>query len=231
MSVVVQKYGGSSVADIDKLRAVADQVVRAKEHGNDVVVVVSAMGKTTDNLLSLAQKAADGAAEPPKRELDMLVSTGERVSMALLSIAIQARGHDAVSFTGSQSGIITNDRHFDARIIDRARCSRSRRVKQAVEPFAYEAPAPLRDGLLSHVQPLGNRVVLDALGAGQHDAGTQRSSLGTLAPPRQRLQLGALALAQLQRRLRSRHPRTSSCTTGYTLRFAASQIVQRTSQS
>ncbi|MCA9599416.1 MAG: aspartate kinase [Myxococcales bacterium] len=118
MSVVVQKYGGSSVADIDKLRAVADQVVRAKEHGNDVVVVVSAMGKTTDNLLSLAQKAADGAAEPPKRELDMLVSTGERVSMALLSIAIQARGHDAVSFTGSQSGIITNDRHFDARIIE-----------------------------------------------------------------------------------------------------------------
>lgn len=127
MAIVVQKYGGSSVADIDKLRAVADQVVRTKRAGNDVVVVVSAMGKTTDNLLSLARQAAlppdvDPARaaehEPPRRELDMLVSTGERVSMALLSIAIQARGLDAVSFTGSQCGIITNDRHFDARIIE-----------------------------------------------------------------------------------------------------------------
>jgi aspartate kinase len=128
MAIVVQKYGGSSVADIAKLRLVADQVVRTKEQGYDVVVVVSAMGKTTDNLLSLArdaarppgQEARNGGttAEPPKRELDMLLSTGERVSMSLLSIAIQARGHDAVSFTGSQSGIITNDRHFDARIIE-----------------------------------------------------------------------------------------------------------------
>lgn len=117
MAVVVQKYGGSSVADIDKLRRVADQVVRAREAGHDVVVVVSAMGKATDNLLTLAREAAAGC-DPPKRELDMLLSTGERVSMALLSIAIQARGHDAVSFTGSQSGIITNDRHFDARIIE-----------------------------------------------------------------------------------------------------------------
>ncbi len=122
MPIVVQKYGGSSVADIDKLRSVADQVVDTKRAGNDVVVVVSAMGKTTDKLLSLASEAAQGsdntAAAAPKRELDMLVSTGERVSMALLSIAIQARGYDAVSFTGSQSGIITNDRHFDARIIE-----------------------------------------------------------------------------------------------------------------
>ena len=127
MAIVVQKYGGSSVADIDRLRAVADQVVQAKRDGHDVVVVVSAMGKTTDNLLSLARQAAlppgtdpKSAAEhePPRRELDMLVSTGERVSMALLSIAIQARGFSAVSFTGSQSGIITNDRHFDARIIE-----------------------------------------------------------------------------------------------------------------
>src|SRR5512140_1640595 len=125
MAIVVQKYGGSSVADISKLRAVADQVVAAKNVGHDVVVVVSAMGKTTDNLLSLAREAARSPgsengtdAEPPKRELDMLLSTGERVSMALLSIAIQARGLDAVSFTGSQSGIITNDRHFDARIIE-----------------------------------------------------------------------------------------------------------------
>ena len=128
MAIVVQKYGGSSVADIGKLRLVADQVVRTKEQGYDVVVVVSAMGKTTDNLLALARDAAlppdqivangSAAPEPAKRELDMLLSTGERVSMSLLSIAIQARGQDAVSFTGSQSGLITNDRHFDARIIE-----------------------------------------------------------------------------------------------------------------
>ena len=115
MSVIVQKYGGSSVADTDKLGRVADKVVATKKRGHDVVVVVSAMGKTTDELLALARQVDDS---PPRRELDMLVSTGERISMALLSMAIQKRGADAISFTGSQSGIITNDRHFDARIID-----------------------------------------------------------------------------------------------------------------
>lgn len=115
--VLVQKYGGSSVADVAKIGQVADKVVAAKRAGHDVVVVVSAMGKTTDQLLALAKSVAP-AHEPPRRELDMLLSTGERVSMALLSIAIQSRGFDAISFTGSQSGIITNDRHFDARIIE-----------------------------------------------------------------------------------------------------------------
>jgi aspartate kinase len=121
MSVIVQKYGGSSVADVHKIGHVADRVVAAKREGHDVVVVVSAMGKTTDGLIDLAKRAAETAgagAEPPRRELDMLVSTGERVTMALLSIAIHARGQDAISFTGSQSGILTNDRHFDARIIE-----------------------------------------------------------------------------------------------------------------
>lgn len=119
--IIVQKYGGSSVADVEKIGKVADRVVAAKRAGNDVVVVVSAMGKTTDGLLALAHKATaweGGASDPPRRELDMLLSTGERVSMALLSIAIQARGFEAISFTGSQSGILTNDRHFDARIIE-----------------------------------------------------------------------------------------------------------------
>lgn len=119
--IIVQKYGGSSVADVDKLVRVARRVVATKRAGNDVVVVVSAMGKTTDGLLALAkQVAAQGGdtSDPPRRELDMLLSTGERVSMALLSIAIQALGEDAISFTGSQSGILTNDRHFDARIIE-----------------------------------------------------------------------------------------------------------------
>jgi aspartate kinase len=119
--VIVQKYGGSSVADVAKIGKVADRVVAAKAEGADVVVVVSAMGKTTDQLIALAHSVADvGGAkfEPARRELDMLVSTGERVSMSLLSIAIQARGVPAISFTGSQSGILTNDRHFDARIIE-----------------------------------------------------------------------------------------------------------------
>jgi aspartate kinase len=119
--IIVQKYGGSSVADVEKLGRVADRVVAARRGGSDVVVVVSAMGKATDGLLGLARDAASyqgGAGDPPRRELDMLLSTGERVSMALLSIAIQARGFEAISFTGSQSGILTNDRHFDARIIE-----------------------------------------------------------------------------------------------------------------
>jgi aspartate kinase len=123
MPILVQKYGGSSVADVEKLGLVADKVVATRRAGNDVVVVVSAMGKKTDELLALAKSVAASAPraqpfDPPRRELDMLLSTGERVSMALLSIAIQARGEDAISFTGSQSGIITNDRHFDARIIE-----------------------------------------------------------------------------------------------------------------
>jgi aspartate kinase len=119
--IIVQKYGGSSVADIDKIGLVADKVARARREGFDLCVVVSAMGKTTDSLLSLARSVSSGAGEsnnPPRRELDMLLSTGERVTMSLLSIALQARGVPAISFTGSQSGIITNDRHFDARIIE-----------------------------------------------------------------------------------------------------------------
>ncbi len=120
-SIIVQKYGGSSVADVAKIGRVADRVVAAAREGHHVVVVVSAMGKTTDGLLALAHSVAEIGEtkhEPARRELDMLVSTGERVSMSLLSIAIQARGLAAISFTGSQSGILTNDRHFDARIIE-----------------------------------------------------------------------------------------------------------------
>jgi len=115
MAIVVQKYGGSSVADAQKLQKVAERIVRTKQRGHDVVVVVSAMGDTTDNLLSLAKQVS---ANPDRRELDMLLSAGERISMALLSMAIRELGGDAISFTGSQSGIITNDRHIDARIIE-----------------------------------------------------------------------------------------------------------------
>src|SRR5216117_246973 len=115
MSIVVQKYGGSSVADLARIKQVAARVMGTRTEGHDVVVVVSAMGDTTDELLSLAKQVS---ANPDRRELDMLLTTGERISMALLSIAIRELGGDAISFTGSQSGIITNDRHVDARIIE-----------------------------------------------------------------------------------------------------------------
>src|ERR1043165_523451 len=115
MAVIVQKYGGSSVADVEKLKRVADRVMRTRAMGHHVVVVVSAMGDTTDELLAMAKKVSPN---PQRRELDMLLSAGERISMALLSLAIHELGGDAISFTGSQSGIITNDRHVDARIIE-----------------------------------------------------------------------------------------------------------------
>lgn len=115
MSVIVQKYGGSSVADLEKVRLIAKKVCACKARGHDVVVVVSAMGKTTNELIALAKQLAG---TPSRRELDMLLTTGERITSALLSIAIHEEGYHAVSLTGSQCGIITNDRHSNARIIE-----------------------------------------------------------------------------------------------------------------
>jgi aspartate kinase len=115
MAIVVQKYGGTSVADPDKMRKVAQRVMETRALGHGVVVVVSAMGDTTDDLLALARKISPN---PARRELDMLLSAGERISMTLLSMAIRELGGRAISFTGSQAGIITNDRHVDARIIE-----------------------------------------------------------------------------------------------------------------
>ncbi len=115
MPIVVQKYGGSSVADVEKIRKVALRVKETRERGYQVVVVVSAMGDTTDELLALAKKVSP---DPARRELDMLLTCGERISMALLSMALQELGVAAISFTGSQSGIITNDAHSQARIVE-----------------------------------------------------------------------------------------------------------------
>lgn len=114
MGVIVQKYGGSSVASTEKIKAVARRIVETRQQGHAVVVVVSAMGDTTNELLALA---ASVSADPHRRELDMLLTVGERMSMALLSMAIHDLGYPAVSFTGSQSGIITTDNHTNARII------------------------------------------------------------------------------------------------------------------
>lgn len=115
MPVIVQKYGGSSVSTVDRVRAVAERIVATRRQGYDVVAVVSAMGDTTDELLALARQVS---ADPPRRELDMLLSVGERISMALMSIAIQQLGEQSISFTGSQCGIVTNDSHSNARIIE-----------------------------------------------------------------------------------------------------------------
>jgi aspartate kinase len=115
MALVVQKYGGSSVGDAAKIKRVAQRIVDAKRAGHDVVVVVSAMGDTTDELLDLAQQVSP---LPPPRELDMLLTSGERISMALLAMAIANLGASARSFTGSQAGVITDSVHGRARIID-----------------------------------------------------------------------------------------------------------------
>ena len=115
MALIVQKYGGTSVADPDRIRAVAEHVAFTKRHGNDVVVVVSAMGKSTDNLIKLAN---DVSKTQPGREYDMLVTTGERISMALVCMALADVGVDAMSFTGSQVGIITDTVHTKAKIVE-----------------------------------------------------------------------------------------------------------------
>lgn len=113
MSVIVQKYGGTSVGSIERIRAVAERVCRAKQAGNDVVVVVSAMAGETDRLLGLAR---DISTLPDTRELDMLLATGEMVSIALLAIALNEAGCEAASFTGTQGGIVTDEVHSRARI-------------------------------------------------------------------------------------------------------------------
>jgi aspartate kinase len=113
--IVVQKFGGSSVADAEKIRKVAARVKARRADGWRLVVVVSAMGDTTDELLGLAKQIS---ADPPRRELDMLLTCGERISMALLSMALHEQCVAAISFTGSQSGIITDDTHAQARIIE-----------------------------------------------------------------------------------------------------------------
>ncbi|MDT7570280.1 MAG: aspartate kinase [Actinomycetota bacterium] len=115
MGLVVQKYGGSSVSDAERIKRVAERIVATKKDGHDVCVVVSAMGDTTDELLDLAQQVSP---LPPGRELDMLLTAGERISMALLAMAIQSLGLSARSFTGSQAGVITDSSHGRARIID-----------------------------------------------------------------------------------------------------------------
>src|SRR3990167_424062 len=115
MNAIVLKFGGASLSTPKKMLKVADIIIERKKELKNIVVIVSAMGDTTDKLLKLARKIHT---DPPKREQDMLISVGERISMSLLSMALQKKGINSISFTGSQSGIITCDNHFDAKIID-----------------------------------------------------------------------------------------------------------------
>ena len=115
MALIVQKYGGSSLESAERIRSVAERIVDTKKQGNDVVVVCSAMGDTTDELLDLAEQVNP---VPPAREMDMLLTAGERVSNALVAMAIASLGADAQSFTGSQAGVITTERHGNARIVE-----------------------------------------------------------------------------------------------------------------
>jgi aspartate kinase len=115
VGIIVQKFGGTSVADIEKIHNVANAVIREKENGNDVIVVVSAMGHTTDYLIKMAKEVTNN---PDSREMDMLLSTGEQVSIALLTMAIQSHGYKAISMNGQQVGIITECIHSKARIVD-----------------------------------------------------------------------------------------------------------------
>jgi aspartate kinase len=115
MTCIVQKYGGSSLADVDKIMSVAEMIARVKQQGMNVAVVVSAMGKTTNQLVDMARSIAP---KPSGREMDMLLSTGERITMSLLCMALHQLGVESVSLTGSQCGIITNHRHNDAQVIE-----------------------------------------------------------------------------------------------------------------
>ena len=125
MSLLVQKFGGTSVADPDRIKAVADRIVRSRREGNDVVVVVSAMGKTTDDLERLAHEVSR---DPAAREMDMLLTSGERISIALLCMAIIDQGEAAQSFTGSQAGIVTDTAHRKAKILE----IRADRIQEAI---------------------------------------------------------------------------------------------------
>ncbi len=126
MPIIVQKYGGTSVGSVERIQAVADRVVKAREAGNDVVVVVSAMGDTTDELMQMAHLIAP---IPDPRELDMLLTAGERIAMSLLGIAINARGCKAASYTGSQAGIMTDTQHGSAKIVE----IRPKRIIEALQ--------------------------------------------------------------------------------------------------
>ena len=154
MPIVVMKFGGTSVGSVERIAAVADRVVHAREAGNDVIVVVSAMGHTTDELLAMAARITE---VPDPRELDMLLTAGERISMSLLGIALNARGCRAASYTGSQAGIITDTQHGAAKITE----IRPRRIIEALQAGSVV--------ILAGFQGLSSDYEITTLGRGGSD--------------------------------------------------------------
>ena len=154
MPIVVMKFGGTSVGSVDRISAVADRVVHAREAGSDVIVVVSAMGHTTDELFAMAAEITD---VPDPRELDMLLTAGERISMSLLGIALNARGCRAASYTGSQAGIITDTQHGAAKITE----IRPKRIIEALEAGSVV--------ILAGFQGLSSDYEITTLGRGGSD--------------------------------------------------------------
>src|ERR1043166_5794061 len=168
MGLIVQKFGGTSVADAEKIHRAARRAIAAKENGNQVVVVVSAMGDTTDDLIELArQVCCHGGAEcvPPKRELDQLLATGEQVTIALMAMALHAQGHEAISFTGGQVGLVTDDAFSKARIksIDEKRIFDQLNAGKIVIVAGFQGITP--DGHFTTLGRGGSNATLVALGA------------------------------------------------------------------
>jgi aspartate kinase len=162
MSIIVQKFGGSSVADAEKIHRAARRAIRAKLEGHKVVMVVSAMGKTTDKLIALAHEVNPN---PPKREMDMLLTTGEQVSVSLMAMAIEAAGHQAISFTGGQVGLVTDSSHTKARIrsIDAERIYKELDAGKAVIVAGFQGIT--EDGALTTLGRGGSDTTAVALAA------------------------------------------------------------------
>jgi hypothetical protein len=166
MGLIVQKFGGSSVADARRIHHAAKRAVATKQRGNEVVVVVSAMGDTTDELIDLAKQVCchDGKeSNPPKREMDQLLATGEQITIALMAMAIHAQGHEAISFTGGQIGMVTDSAFTKARIqsINKQRIFEQLREGKIVRDY--------RGGRSDHARPRRQ----------QRDAGGDRSGAGS----------------------------------------------------
>jgi aspartate kinase len=162
MGLIVQKYGGSSVADAEKIHRAASRAIAAKQRGNMVAVVVSAMGDTTDDLIQLAKKIS---ANPTKREMDQLLATGEQVTIALMAMAIHAQGHEAISFTGGQIGLVTDNAFSKARIqsINKHRILEQLESGKIVIIAGFQGVTP--DGDYTTLGRGGSNATLVAIGA------------------------------------------------------------------
>src|SRR3954464_15892561 len=162
MGLIVQKFGGTSVADAKKLHIAAKRAIAAKEKGNQVVVVVSAMGHTTDELIKMAKQVCDN---PPKREMDQLLATGEQVTIALIAMAIHAQGHEVISFTGGQIGLVTDNAFSKARIqsINQQRIQEQLSAGKIVIIAGFQGVTP--DGHMTTLGRGGSNATLVAIGA------------------------------------------------------------------